>query len=96
MIAKLRIGAVLFSIILSGCVTTGGPEPVNESEAIRSYLELARGYVQQGLTEKAVKPINRALEIQPRSADAYGMLGLVYQLQGEASLAEQSFKKPCP
>ncbi|WP_422134229.1 type IV pilus biogenesis/stability protein PilW [Endozoicomonas sp. ALD040] len=93
MIAKLGISAVLFSIILSGCVTTGGPEPVNEGEAVRSYLELARGYVQQGLTEKAVKPINRALEIQPRSADAFGMLGLVYQLQGEASLAETSFRK---
>ena len=96
MIAKLRISAVLFSIILSGCVSTGGPGPVNEDDAVRSYLELARGYVQQGYTEKAIKPINRALEIQPRSADAFGMLGLVYQIQGEGSLAEDAFKRRYP
>ena len=93
MSAKLKFAAVLLSALLTGCVTTGDSRAVDGDQAVRSYLDLARGYIQQGYTERAVKPLNRALEINPGSPDAYGMFGLLYQLQGEAHLAEQSFRK---
>ena len=93
MSAKLKFKAVLLSALLTGCVTTGAGRSVDGDQAVRSYLDLARGYIQQGYTERAVKPLNRVVEINPSSPEAYGMFGLLYQLQGEASLAEQSFRK---
>ncbi|MET4694906.1 type IV pilus assembly protein PilF [Endozoicomonas sp. NE40] len=82
----------LLSMMLSGCVSTGG-RPTDENQAVRSYIDLARGYVQQGYTENAIKPLNRALELRPGSPDVHAMFALVYQLQGEDKLAEQSFRK---
>lgn len=81
------------SIGLTGCVSTStGKVPVNQDKAVVDYMNLAKGYVQGGYTEKAVKPLERALEIEPRSAEVHGLLGMVYQIQGETALAEASFK----
>ncbi|MGI9276940.1 MAG: type IV pilus biogenesis/stability protein PilW [Endozoicomonas sp.] len=85
---------VLLSVALAGCVSSGGGQPeVDDAQVVESYLNLAKGYVQEGYTEKALKPLKRALEVQPRSAEAHSVLGLVYQVQGETSLAEQAFRK---
>ncbi|MGB1271428.1 MAG: tetratricopeptide repeat protein, partial [Endozoicomonas sp.] len=81
---------LLFSA-LSGCVSTDS-RPMNENQAVADYMKLARGYIEQGYTEKAVKPLKRALEIEPGSVSALGMLGMVYQLQGEYDFAEEAFK----
>ena len=92
---KLKPAAWLLavSIGLTGCVSTSTSSvPVNQGKAVADYMNLAKGYVQGGYTERAVKPLNRALEIDPRSADVHGLLGMVYQIQGENSLAEKSFK----
>lgn len=93
MSAKLKICAVLLSAMLAGCMTTNSNAPANEDQAVRSYLDLARGYIQEGYTEGAMKPLNRALELQPKSVDVHGMLALIYQIQGEYQLSEQSFLK---
>ncbi|AMO56034.1 type 4 fimbrial biogenesis protein PilF [Endozoicomonas montiporae CL-33] len=82
----------MLAVVLTGCVSTGGRQ-TDENQAVRSYIDLARGYVQEGYTENAIKPLNRALEIQPGSSDVHAMFALVYQLQGENRLAEQSFRK---
>ena len=83
---------VYFSlVILSGCVNTSRT-PVDRDMAVKNYLSLAKGYLQEGYSEKALKPLNRALEIDSGSADVYGMLGLLYQVQGEAVRAEKAFK----
>lgn len=91
---RLKPIALLFSVsmVLAGCVTTDS-RPFNESRAVVDYTNLARGYLQQGYTERAVKPLERALEIEPDSASVHGMLGMAFQLQGEDRLAEQSFNK---
>ena len=93
MSSKLNLYAVLLSaVMLSGCVSTEN-QSTDQKQAVRSHMDLARGYVQQGYTEKAIKPLNRAMELEPNSADVQAMFALVYQLQGEHVLAEQSFKK---
>ena len=94
MAARLHLFAVLFSVILAGCVSTGdSPPKVDDAEVVTSYINLAKGYVQEGFSERALKPLRRALEVQPRSAEAHGVLGLVYQVQGETALAEASFRR---
>ncbi|MGI2027346.1 type IV pilus biogenesis/stability protein PilW [Endozoicomonas acroporae] len=91
---KWRPIALLFSVslALTGCVTTDS-RPVNENRAVVDYMNLARGYLQEGYSEKAVRPLERALEIEPYSASVHGMLGMAYQRQGEDQLAEQAFNK---
>ncbi|OED40166.1 type IV pilus biogenesis/stability protein PilW [Endozoicomonas sp. (ex Bugula neritina AB1)] len=92
---KLKPAALLLALSmgLTGCVSTSvGKVPVNQDKAVSDYMNLAKGYVQGGYAEKAVKPLERALQIEPRSADVYGLLGMVYQIQSEAALAEKSFK----
>ncbi|WP_257263153.1 type IV pilus biogenesis/stability protein PilW [Endozoicomonas sp. ONNA2] len=91
---NLRPIVLLFSVslALTGCVTTDS-RPVNENRAVVDYMNLAKGYLQEGFSEKAIRPLERALEIEPYSAGVHGMLGMAYQRQGEDQLAEQAFSK---
>ncbi|MFK0571854.1 type IV pilus biogenesis/stability protein PilW [Endozoicomonas sp.] len=86
--------ALLFSVslVLTGCVTTDG-QPFNENRAVVDYMNLSVGYLEAGYTARAVKPLERALEIEPDSASVHGLLGVVFQRQGEDRLAEQSFNR---
>ncbi len=93
---RLRLKLVVLlcasSQILTGCVSTSA-RPLDGDRAVVDYMNLAKGYLQEGFTEKAVKPLERALEIEPNSASVYGVLGVTYQRQGEDQLAEESFKR---
>ncbi|ELU12482.1 hypothetical protein CAPTEDRAFT_195459, partial [Capitella teleta] len=91
---RLRPIALLFSVslVLTGCVTTDG-RPVNENRAVVDYINLAKGYLQEGYSERAVRPLERALEIEPDSASVHGMLGMAYQRQGEDRLAQKAFNR---
>ena len=92
--AKLKPVVLALLLVLAGCVSTQpAMKPGKQGRAVADYMNLAKGYVQGGYTEKAVRPLKRALEIEPRSAEVYGLLGSVYELQGENALAEQSFNK---
>ncbi len=93
MVVMLRMLFLGVAVLLTGCVSNSGDRTVNTNHAVKSYLELARGYVQQGYAERAIKPANRAIDLDPSSAEAYGTLGLIYQVQGENSLADEAFKK---
>ncbi|MDD7804664.1 MAG: type IV pilus biogenesis/stability protein PilW [Endozoicomonas sp. (ex Botrylloides leachii)] len=85
--------AFFLPLVLSGCVSNSDHDPYSRKKAVGNYINLAKGYLQEGYTEKAIKPLGRALEIDPHSAEVYGMFGLLYQIQGEAQQAEESFKK---
>ena len=91
---KLRPIALLFSVslALAGCVTTDS-RPVNENRAVVDYMNLAIGYLKEGYSDRAIKPLERALEIEPDSARVHGMLGIAYQRQGEDQLAEKAFNR---
>lgn len=92
----VRLGptVLLFSVLLAmaGCVTTDKVH-VNENRAVADYMSLAVGYLEGGYTERAVKPLERALEIEPDSASVHGLLGVVYQRLGEEKLADRSFNR---
>lgn len=92
---RSKQGWVIYALIglLTGCVSNSASVPSGQGRAVENYMNLAKGYIQEGYTEKAIKPLNRALEIEPRSSEVHGMLGLVYQLQGETRHAEKAFSK---
>lgn len=88
--------AVAVALLLSGCVTTtsgGLPAPLPDNERVQAQLDLARGYLANRNWSGARQPLQRALEIDPRSADAHMLFGVLFQGEGEPVLAERSMKR---
>ncbi len=83
------------TLILGGCVTsrTGGlPDPAAPADRVTAQLDLARGYLEQGNTERARTSLNKALQIDPRSVEAHVLLGVLNAAESEWGLAERDFK----
>ncbi|MFK0311584.1 type IV pilus biogenesis/stability protein PilW [Pseudomonas sp. NPDC090233] len=89
--------SILALLLLAGCVSGGASDPLanrqGRVEAGRAYVQLGLGYLQQGLTEQAKAPLGKALALDAKDADAHAALALVFQAEGEPSLAEEHFKK---
>ena len=88
--------SILSLLLLAGCVSGGSGHPLSSeqgrAEAGRAYVQLGLGYLQQGMSEQAKVPLARALELEPRDADAHAALALVFQAQGEPELADEHFR----
>ena len=93
---------IVFSIIfatlyLTACVSSGSESPLKSSEgkeqAVNAYVQLAIGYLQDGLPEQAKRPLQKALEIDPKNAHVNGTLAYVFQHEMEFELAEQYYLK---
>ena len=82
--------------LLSACVTTttGGfnTEPSAE-RAERDFVQLAIGYFEAEDMAAARRNINNALALNSRSSDAYNVLALVLQREGDRELARQTFER---
>lgn len=87
---------VLLTLILSGCVTqtnAKGERLVDKDKALELHIQLAQGYVDKGNRESARHHLRKAFDIDRGSAEAIAVQAMLYQLEGEPELAEQSFKK---
>lgn len=77
---------------LAGCMGTG-----RSSDEIDTYerknLEIAAGFLSNGYPQKAISRLEKVIKRNGHSYRIYGMLGVVYQQQGEYTLAENSFEK---
>lgn len=94
----VRAVTLLFiSGLLSACISSGNTPPLRTEEgrqqARDAYIQLAIGYLQQGVTEQAKLPLQKALELDPNSADAHAALALVFQNELEPELADQHYRK---
>ena len=54
-------------------------------------LQLATQYLKVNQPLKAITRLDKALALNPNSSQAYGLLGIIYQRQGEYPLAEKNF-----
>lgn len=83
--------------LLSACVSSGGTSQLRTNEgrnqARDAYIQLGIGYLQQGINEQAKAPLQKALDIDPNSADAHAALALVFQNELEPALAQQHYRK---
>lgn len=93
----VRSALALVVVMLTGCVTTGDVDPLKTTEgrdkARDAFIELGIGYLERGATERAKAPLQQALTLDPKSADAHMALALAFQLEMENTLAEQHFQK---
>lgn len=88
-------GIVTILVLAAGCVTEGvrPTEPVSDEDAARANLALGVGYVQEGRPDFAIDVLRRALDIDPRLAEAHGAIAVAYDQTGEAELAEEHHRR---
>ncbi len=90
----LRILSLTAFLLVSGCAT--GPSAVTEPEPNRlsnTYLQLGIEYMRQGENEIALAKLEKALSIDPNSANVHNTLGVLYNRLGKTDEAEKHFKK---
>jgi type IV pilus assembly protein PilF len=88
---------LLLSLFVSACTTTNTNNDAKSdevtSELVQRHLDLAVGYLRNRDYQRAKEKLAKALDIEPRNADALATYGLVFQLEGELDLAEEYFKQ---
>ncbi|MFT0213494.1 type IV pilus biogenesis/stability protein PilW [Pseudomonas sp. F1_0610] len=103
------VAIALSSLLLTACVTVtedkdGKPlpntmkvDPLSTKEgrdnARDAYIQLALGYLQDGQTERAKDPLQKALKIDPNSPETYSILAFAFQREMEYDLADENFRK---
>jgi type IV pilus assembly protein PilF len=90
--------AALFCALLAlaGCVTetSGGFNvEVSNEQALKDYIALARGYLDNDDLASAKRHLNNAAALDRNNAEVYSIWGLVYAREGEAELADESFRR---
>jgi type IV pilus assembly protein PilF len=96
----LLLAVLSLALVAIGCAGPGRSTDLrtasDQSEADRLAqvrLELAAGYFSLGQASTALDEVKRVLAIQPDSAPALNLRGLIYGQLGEAALAEESFRR---
>jgi type IV pilus assembly protein PilF len=94
---RLTSFLLLFSgmFLLQGCVTTTDStltRNADPEEAVERYVELGMEYIKREEFTRAQKHLTRALELDNDNAPAHAAMGLIFSRQGDAELAEKSFR----
>ena len=65
----------------AACVTEGGfePTPASDEEAAQANLNLGVGYLRQGRPDVAIEALQRALDLNPRLANAHSAIAAAGQ-----------------
>ena len=84
-----------FIALLAGCVTVSdkGGKNVDREKAKAQYIQLAVSHINQGNLAKALRPLERAKEIDPKTPELHSAYAYLFQAQDEPELAEKSFRK---
>jgi type IV pilus assembly protein PilF len=81
--------------LLQACVTEtkSGRAPPSEADAAVANMNLGAGYLRQGHPELAIERLQRALEQNPRLADAHSTIAVAYDQLGSPTDAENHYKR---
>ncbi len=79
-------------LLLGGCVSSGVKE-IDVDAAVRAYLDLARGYLREDMNAQAMRPINKALELDSRNAQAWALKAELHRRDGDVELAHEAYRK---
>ena len=78
----------------SACVTTtSGPRAQSDEEAAIANLNVGVGYLRQNRPDAAIDALERAIDLDPRLADAHSALALAYGQLDEHELAEEHHRR---
>jgi type IV pilus assembly protein PilF len=90
---KTPIALVVVCACLQACASSGGSGPASDEEAALANLNLGTAYLRQGRPQPALEALDRALQQNPRLADAHATIALIYDQLGEPGQAEQHFRR---
>lgn len=81
--------------LAQACVTSGDSRqrPASDKEAAVANMNLGVGYLRQGRADLAVEALERALDLDPRSADVHSTVALAYDQLGNLEQAETHYRR---
>lgn len=89
---RLLVAIICFG--LSACaVQEFGGRKVDPIGGARARVAIAAEYLQKGQPELAQQSLQRALELDPKSAEAYNIMGVLLERDDSLVKAEQSYRK---
>jgi len=83
-------------LITTGCVTEtmDGPfRKADKQKILESQIRLGVGYLRNRNYQLAKENLQKALDVDPKSAEAHNYFGLLYQLELDPEMAEEHYKK---
>jgi len=83
-------------LLIGGCVTTtqnNGQKAATNQQKMQAFLDLARGYLEKRDFKNARRPLEQALKVDPKSAEAHALMATVYIGDGDTQLAEREYKE---
>lgn len=89
-------GALLGTMLLTGCVTTEVSQREDTSspeEAAQYNVQLGLEYLRQGNRRLALEKLNRALEQDPKLADAHTAIAYLYSQSEDNERAENHYRR---
>jgi type IV pilus assembly protein PilF len=91
------LGACETTTMVNGQVVANPATPSSSAADLKKRadvrLQLAANYYQKGQYVVALEEIQRALQSDPNSAAAYGLMGLIYMDLGDRATAESNFQR---
>ena len=90
------LAVLLLSGALSCCVTTttgGFMVDASEEQAATDYIQLALAYFDNRDMPAARRHVNNALDIDNRISDAYMVLAMISQHEGDLDLADSNYQR---
>lgn len=88
--------SVLFSVVLSGCVTTSNVRLPDPEKSAKAHTAIAAEYIRQNDLDAAQRHAQKALDANSRSAEAQNIMGIILQREGSRinmQKAEGYFKR---
>lgn len=84
-------------LLLGGCVVETTGEPFggerSDEQALRDYIRLATGYLEQGDMPNVRRHLNNAATLDSNNSEVFALWGLLYAREGEPDLADESFRR---
>ena len=92
----MKVGLIVIMLLLTGCVTQtqqNGRKTGSDQEQVQALVELGVGYIRNREYPRAKENLSKALKIDPDSPIVHNLFGLLFQLEGEADLADDYFRR---
>lgn len=92
-----KAAAVLWSMaMLQACATSGstiGSSQSSDEQAAQANLNLGAAYLREGNPQLALEKLERALDQNPRLADAHSVIAIAYDQLGQPDDAEKHYRR---
>lgn len=83
-------------LLLAGCVMQtqhSGRQVADKEKQVQALVDLGVGYIRNQQYPRAKENLSKALKIDPDSPIVHNLFGLIFQLEGDPSLADEFFRK---